>query len=391
MPSGAGDTLADCGPAWIGATQLPPIDRPQKLRLAVISYRRSGRFFRTRVRYDAKAVATYDCCRLLQVAGDIELNPGPAPTRGNHTQHGRLRFSALLHNTQSLRSKLEQLRAGAAELQQYDIIALTETWLDDSIGDAELGATLPDHSWFRRDRGSLGGGVACAVRSSLLPTRGAQSDMDTETLLIQLGRPRLMVAICYRPPSDDAVLERMGRCLAALPGTTPLLVMGDINLPEIRWQAQQDGGALPELTRNSGRAARFLEQCALLGVSQHVAAPTRGPNVLDLVLVRGLQQVSAHPRAPSIASDHEEVVIGFSAETPPPARPTCSSAYSYRRADFDGLRQALSPTPWDLLDDGDVEEAVSTFYTLVDAAVRDHVPVVTLKKKNIFHRGLRRT
>ena len=111
-----------------------------------------------------------------------------------------------------------------------------------------------------------------------------------------------------------------------------------------------------------------------------MAAPTRGPNVLDLVLVRGLQQVSAHPRAPSIASDHEEVVIGFSAETPPPARPTRSSAYSYRRADFDGLRQALSVTPWDLLDDGDVDEAVSTFYALVDAAVRDHVPVVTLKK-----------
>ena len=49
---------------------------------------------------------------------------------------------------------------------------------------------------FRTTPGSGGTGgvweVACAVRSSLLPARGAQSDMDTETLLIQLGRPRLM-------------------------------------------------------------------------------------------------------------------------------------------------------------------------------------------------------
>ena len=109
----------------------------------------------------------------------------------------------------------------------------------------------------------------------------------------------------------------------------------------------------PELTRNFGRATRFLEQCALLGVSQHLVAPTRGPNTLDLVLTRGLRVVSAHPRAPSITSDHEEVIIGFSAETLPPARPTPSSAFSYRRADFDGLRQALSITPWNMLDDVD--------------------------------------
>ena len=40
----------------------------------------------------------------------------------------------------------------------------------------------------------------------------------------------------------------------------------------------------------------------------------------------------------------------------------------------------------DLLDDTDVGRAVSMFYTLVDAIVRDHVPVVTVK--NVFHYGL---
>ena len=109
--------------------------------------------------------------------------------------------------------------------------------------------------------------------------------------------------------------------------------------------------------------------------------PTRGRDILDLVLVRGLQQVSAHPRPPSIASDHDEVVIEFTAETPPLVRPTRSSAFSYRRADFEGLRQVLSTTPWHLLDDADVDEAVSMFYTVVDAAVRDHVPIIFPKKR----------
>ena len=49
----------------------------------------------------------------------------------------------------------------------FHLLAITETWLDSSILDSELEAGLADHTWFRRDRGSLGGGVTCAVRSSL--------------------------------------------------------------------------------------------------------------------------------------------------------------------------------------------------------------------------------
>ena len=40
-----------------------------------------------------------------------------------------------------------------------------------------------------------------------------------------------------------------------------------------------------------------------------------------------------------------------------------------------------SDRPWDLLDDTDVDGAVSMFYTLMDATMRDHVPVVTVKKR----------
>ena len=137
-----------------------------------------------------------------------------------------------------------------------------------------------------------------AVRSSLLPTRRVEADMDTETLLIQLSRPRLTVAVCYRPTNDDAALERMSRCLSALPGTTPILIMGDFNLPEVQW-TQRDGGALPELTRNSGRATRFLDQCGILGVSQCVTEPTRGRNILDLVLVRASSRCQLTPDLPA--------------------------------------------------------------------------------------------
>ena len=49
------------------------------------------RFFRTRARYDSKAVTTYNCCRLLQIAGDVELNPGPTTSS---LQQRKTRFAA---------------------------------------------------------------------------------------------------------------------------------------------------------------------------------------------------------------------------------------------------------------------------------------------------------
>ena len=330
------------GTGWLRATRLTPIGRPASSRLPVLRYVRSGRFFRTRCRYDSKATATYQCCRLLQIAGDVELNPGPPPGDRPITSRARpTRLSALLHNTQSLRGKLGLLRASAEELKGYDIVAFTETWLDDSVGEAELSTALPEHSWFRRDRGGVGGGVACAVRSSLQPTRRTDPDHNTETVIVHLGLPNITVAVCYRPPSDDPALERLGQCLSALPNARPLLVLGDFNVPELQWEPRLGGGTQPVFVRNSARATKFTDSCDVLGLTQFVSMPTRCRNVLDLVLARGFIDVTALPRPSTIVSDHDEVVISLNVKSPPPTRATRAAAFNYRRADFDGLRRAL--------------------------------------------------
>ena len=105
--------------------------------------------------------------------------------------------------------------------------------------------------------------------------------------------------------------------------------------------------------------------------------PTRCNNILDLVLARGFVNVTAQPRP----GTHDEVVISLIARSPPPIRVTRAAAFNYRRADFDALRRVLRATPWDLLDHEGVDEAVSMFYKLVDAAVRDHIPAVVFKKR----------
>ena len=132
------------------------------------------RRFRSRVTYGANTTASrqtgrYSFSPPLSLAGDVELNPGPVTGPDAVAPPGEL---SIYHaNVRSLKKQLGDLRACAPVLECHDVVAISETWLNDTVADSELEIGFPEHTWFRRDRGSRGGGVACAVRSSLLPLR----------------------------------------------------------------------------------------------------------------------------------------------------------------------------------------------------------------------------
>ena len=63
------------------------------------------------------------------------------------------------------------------------------------------------------------------------------------------------------------------------------------------------------------------------------------------------------------------------------ARVTRSTAFNYRRAGSNALRDALRLSPWNVLDTMSVDGAVDQFYAWVNAAIADHMPIVTLKAK----------
>jgi len=81
------------------------------------------------------------------------------------TSDATLKFRGLkfVHqNIRSLRKKLNELRVFLTQSPRIHIIALTETWLNSNISDAEV--SLPGFTLFRRDRlVRKGGGVAVYV------------------------------------------------------------------------------------------------------------------------------------------------------------------------------------------------------------------------------------
>lgn len=85
------------------------------------------------------------CMLLLILSNDVETNPGPHPVKDLKICHLNIR---------SLKDKVDIL---ALELGNYDIITLSETWLDPSITNTDI--HLPGfQNPIRNDRNRHGGG-----------------------------------------------------------------------------------------------------------------------------------------------------------------------------------------------------------------------------------------
>ena len=99
---------------------------------------------------------------------------------------------------------MNELRAFLMQSPRIHIIALTETWLNSNISDAEV--SLPGLTLFRRDRlERKGGGVAVFVSESINAVRRSDLEID-ESVWIEIFLPKskgILFGTFYRPPSES--------------------------------------------------------------------------------------------------------------------------------------------------------------------------------------------
>ena len=158
------------------------------------------------------------------------------------------------------------------------IIGITESWANTDITDGELGLT--GYIMFRRDRiGRRGGGVILHVKESIQAYEiklEREADYDEAVWCkIVSGNSKLNIGLVYRSPNineedntkiQNAIKEvSKGECI----------IMGDFNHGHIQWKS-------PVLESTGDEDQQFLIQDSFL--TQHVLEPTRGENVLDIVL-----------------------------------------------------------------------------------------------------------
>lgn len=114
-------------------------------------------------------------------------------------------FNIYYQNTRGLRSKTEEFLVNSSS-SDFDLIAITESWLNNGVYDAELFTS--EYTVFRRDRDvtssgkSDGGGVLCAVKATFEVERCPELETTLEDLWlkVKVHNKYIFVCVAYFPP-----------------------------------------------------------------------------------------------------------------------------------------------------------------------------------------------
>ena len=184
-----------------------------------------------------------------------------------------------------------------AQVENTQIICVSETWLKDGMEDAEI--KIKGYNIIRTDRLDRGGGgLAFYVHQNITPiVHLSFSNSICEALVIRIPEHKTVYFAVYRPPnfkdSDvlafQEVLERVNTSLNELAHLTPgcsgnIIGFGDFNLPKLNWFSE----GFPMIPGNSGNShdiyKAFIDFAQNNFLTQTITTPTRGNNILDLVL-----------------------------------------------------------------------------------------------------------
>ncbi|CAB3983858.1 RNA-directed DNA polymerase from transposon BS [Paramuricea clavata] len=188
------------------------------------------------------------------MCGDVSPNPGLVTeyTTNNSAErevmYPKFSFESkglrLGHlNVRSLPRHLDEIKALVC-LNNMDIFAMSETWLNSTWNDCEL--SVDNYTIYRLDRtgsstlrsSTKGGGVAAYVKNSLLSRRVNYSDsgINFEHLCLEIKQhqsgPKFLFISIYQPPDSDAEFYNvLGKLLdIASSKYNEIIVVGDFNV-----------------------------------------------------------------------------------------------------------------------------------------------------------------
>lgn len=174
---------------------------------------------------------------LLYQAGDVERNPGPNSDSTESSASSYLPFlqgnlSMVHYNVQSLVNKVDILES---EFSHFDVISLTETWLNSSISDLDI-LFQEFQSPFRRDRiDDSHGGIAVYVKHNIPCKRRPDLELiNIECVWLELSvrNKKILFGTFYRPPSSSPnVLVDIENSIgmAVDTGLSEIIITGDFN------------------------------------------------------------------------------------------------------------------------------------------------------------------
>ena len=257
------------------------------------------------------------------------LSPVNSPTRRNRNDPiipaGTNRsFTFYYQNVRGLRTKTNDLFLSLSQCD-YDIIAFTETWLHSGIQNSEL---TNNYRIYRCDRNeqtsrhARGGGVMIAVKSDLQSTAVCISGCDQlEQIIVRVVVPNFDIIVCsiYLPPNSELIrYEQHALCVQKLidlaGDRNVVLVVGDYNLPLLRWTHDETVNCLLPVNASSEQEIALVESIVSKGLHQINDLTNFNGRLLDLAFISVNRCVEVlEPPLPllSIDNHHRPFLILF--------------------------------------------------------------------------------
>ena len=275
----------------------------------------------------------------------------------------------MLSNIRGLRSNFAELSLVAAS-HKPNILAITETWLDDTVQDNFI--SLPGYLLFRKDRLMRRGGGVCAyvhssTRVNLMQNTPVEPDF-CEGLWLHFPTHRLILLVLYLPPN---LLKDQQKSI-----TQYLLQNSDILLASVNACFLMICGDLNTFSTSD------LE--TTLGLTQLVEDCTRGGSLLDKILI-DTSKADLYKKplvGPSIGTSDHQVVFLY-----PNHHNTCDTkkyikVYDYREESIAKFLSILDRINWSkmYLSCDDLEAKCSFFYDNFNHA-RSSIPCAVVEMK----------
>ena len=257
---------------------------------------------------------------------------------GNHKSNNQTTCNVnfLLWNAHSLGKQISKFQS-YIYATDHDIIAITETWMSESIYSNEI---LPNnYNIIRKDRDTRGGGVLLAVKN-IIPVKQLPVPDDVEIVSVELTFQKHVHTLCliYRPPNIDELHDKkILAYLQSLNCSSNITILGDLNLPDVCW----DG-----YCGISSSSQSYVDLAYDLNLTQLVSHPThRAGNILDVILTNTevLHDVKILSDLPfSLQSDHFMVLFSIITQNfKTKSDKVLNQIFNYAAGDWDNMNYYL--------------------------------------------------
>lgn len=320
---------------------------------------------------------------LILMSNDIETQPGPIAEAQAYGELPKVRGFKVGHlNSRSVRYKMDDLCI-LFEQNSFDIMGISETWLDKSVDDSQV--SVRGYDVLRQDRKQdrRGGGTMFYIRNGVPYKR--RSDIDTEIVescWVEINRPKaksILVGCVYRAPdvSLDASIEELNSCISNIPPSYEICLLGDFNVDFLT----------SNKTKIICTQRRKMKNFAITNdLEQLITIPTRitelTKSAIDLLFVNNGHRIVSCGSLVSSISDHQ-VIFCIMKSGVPKGPPKTLEYRSFKSYDKNAFVRDVNDIDWDSIIDANenIEDKVNKWTDVFGNIANAHAPVKTMRVK----------